>query len=87
MHRYRVTHIQEGGQRVALKDSAGWFHVARVLTEPPEVGVVLMGALPGLGFRVVQCAANQTRVRLVFEELRLDLGTAQKLTRGAEAKA
>ena len=69
MHRYHVTRIQDEGCSVSLRDSAGQFHVARVMTEAPSVGSNLAGSVPGLGYRVLLCVSTNRAFRLTFEQI------------------
>jgi hypothetical protein len=67
MHRYRVYEKSPTGAEIALHDSGGRYHVARAISNAPAVGADLHGSRPGLGFRVLQCAATGKIFRVAFQ--------------------
>lgn len=69
MHKYRVIDRHALESRVLLEGGAGRFHWARVLNELPEVGAVLMGSRPHLGFGLLLPAGSTRPFRVLFEAI------------------
>ena len=67
MHKYRVINHLPDESRVLLEGGAGRYHWARVLNALPEVGAVLMGSRPHLGFGLLLGAGSARPFRIVFE--------------------
>jgi hypothetical protein len=85
MHRYRVYRACIDDGEVTLHDSGGRYHVARALSAVPAVGADLEGSLPGLGLRVLRCAATGLDYRVSFESIDCDRLALPRVSRAGAA--
>ena len=69
MQKYRVVDIWTQERRLALRCSAGRFHLARALGVLPNAGAVLDGDSPKLGFGILLCPRSRTIFRVIFESI------------------
>jgi len=69
MHSYRVVDRWEEENRLALRCSAGQYHLARALKSLPQAGAKLDGDRPQLGFGILQCAQSGALFRVIFESV------------------
>ena len=69
MHNYRVVGLWAEEQRLALRCSAGRYHLTRALGLLPEAGAALDGDSPHLGFGLLLCPKSGTSFRVVFESI------------------
>ena len=69
MQKYRVVDIWTRERRLALRCSAGRFHLARALGVLPNAGAVLDGDSPQLGFGILLCPRSRTIFRVIFESI------------------
>lgn len=69
MHKYRVINRHADESRVLLEGGAGRYHWARVLNALPEVGAMLVGSRPHLGFGLLLCAGSTRPFRIIFEAI------------------
>lgn len=69
MQKYRVVDIWTQERRLALRCSAGRFHLARALGVLPNAGAVLDGDSPQLGFGILLCPRSRTIFRVIFESI------------------
>lgn len=69
MHKYSVVNIWTQEHRLALRCSAGRFHLARALGVLPNAGAVLDGDSPQLGFGILLCPESGTIFRVMFESV------------------
>jgi hypothetical protein len=66
MH-YQVHDASHDGRAIALRDSAGKFHVARTTSGVPLIGANLHGARAGVGFGILDGGASGHVFRVIFE--------------------
>ena len=71
MHKYRVVECCPG-QKLLLEGGVGRYHWARVLNESPQVGNLLTGSRPHLGFGLLLCSRSALTFRVVFESINCD---------------
>jgi hypothetical protein len=69
MHKYRVVEIEAGEHEVVLEGGLGRFHGARVLSGVLQVGDVLCGSRPHLGFGLLRSLHSGATVRVIFETI------------------
>ena len=67
MYQYRVIENRVADKQLALKCTFGRCHRARLLGGGPEVGSVLQGARPHLGFAILLCTHSGSVFRVIFE--------------------
>ena len=69
MQKYRVVDIWTQERRLALRCSAGRFHLARSLGVLPNSGDMLDGDNAHLGFSLLICPKSGTIFRVIFESI------------------
>ena len=69
MQKYRVVDIWTQERRLALRCSAGRFHLARSLGVLPHAGDMLDGDNAHLGFSLLICPKSGTIFRVIFESI------------------
>ena len=69
MQKYRVVDIWTQERRLALRCSAGRFHLARALGVLPNAGDMLDGDNAHLGFSLLICPKSGTIFRVIFESI------------------
>ena len=69
MHNYRVVGLWAEERRLALRCSAGRYHVIRALGVMPRAGAELDGDSPHLGFGILLCPKLAVTFRMVFESI------------------
>lgn len=67
MHHYRVSETSALRRAAALQDRAGRHHIACAIAAVPDLGLVLYGQPPSLGFHILLAASNREMFRVIFE--------------------
>ena len=71
MHKYRVVKCCPS-QKLLLEGGVGRYHWVRVLNGSPQVGNLLTGSRPHLGFGLLLCSRPALTFRVVFESINCD---------------
>lgn len=69
MNKYRVVEIWADENRLALRCSAGRYHLARCLGVLPAAGLTVVGSGPHLGFGILSCPTHRAVFRVIFESV------------------
>jgi hypothetical protein len=84
MHKYRVVENEAGQPQAVLEGGLGRFHAVRVLSGVVQVGDVLCGSRPHLGFGLLRSLRSGASVRVIFETIN---DTDDQITWPGQARA